>query len=536
MMDNDEFDYIVVGAGSAGCVMATRLAERYRVLLIEAGRADAAWDFRLHMPAALSLVLKSTRYNWAFNSEPEAALRNRQLYCPRGKVLGGSSSINGMIFVRGNPEDFNRWEALGASGWAYEQVLPFFKRSETKLGGDPAFRGTEGPVHVTNGEIDSPLNQAWLQAGDTLGLGNSEDFNGRHQEGFGPFDRTVEDGLRQSAARGYLRRYAAEHTPGLKILTLSEVLGLEFKGDRAVGVRTWQRGQMQVYRASEEVIVSAGAIKSPQLLMLSGIGAESSLKSFDIPCISPIKAVGRNLQDHLEVYIQSACLEPVSIYPSTHGLKQLTVGMHWYLAKQGAGATNHFHAGAFLRSGLDLGYPDLQFHFLPVAMDYDGKAAHRGHGFQMHVGPMKPTSRGQVALKSKDPRAAPQITFNYNSTRQDQQVMARGIEIARAIAASSSFKGLTGRELRPGQVDVMSFVQDHGESAYHPCGTCRMGDDDGSVTDSQGVVRGVRGLRVVDASLMPEITNGNLNAVVLMMAEKISSNILQARPDRDHAV
>ena len=536
MMDNDEFDYIVVGAGSAGCVMATRLAERYRVLLIEAGRADAAWDFRLHMPAALSLVLKSTRYNWAFNSEPEAALRNRQLYCPRGKVLGGSSSINGMIFVRGNPEDFNRWEALGASGWAYEQVLPFFKRSETKLGGDPAFRGTEGPVHVTNGEIDSPLNQAWLQAGDTLGLGNSEDFNGRHQEGFGPFDRTVEDGLRQSAARGYLRRYAAEHAPGLKILTLSEVLGLEFKGDRAVGVRTWQRGQMQVYRASEEVIVSAGAIKSPQLLMLSGIGAESSLKSFDIPCISPIEAVGRNLQDHLEVYIQSACLEPVSIYPSTHGLKQLAVGMQWYLAKQGAGATNHFHTGAFLRSGLDLGYPDLQFHFLPVAMDYDGKAAHRGHGFQMHVGPMKPTSRGQVALKSKDPRAAPQITFNYNSTRQDQQVMARGIEIARAIAASSSFKGLTGRELRPGQVDVMSFVQDHGESAYHPCGTCRMGDDDGSVTDSQGVVRGVRGLRVVDASLMPEITNGNLNAVVLMMAEKISSSILQARPDRDHAV
>jgi len=525
-MIESEYDYIVIGAGSAGCVMAARLARKYRVLLIEAGRADPAWDFRLQMPAALSLVLKSTRYNWAFSSEPEAKLGNRRLYCPRGKVLGGSSSINGMIFVRGNSEDFNRWATLGASGWSYEEVLPHFKRSETKAGGDPSYRGLEGPVRVTNGDVSSPLNQAWLEAGELLGYGVTNDFNGAQQEGFGPFDRNVADGIRQSAARAYLRGDPEIDRSGLTVITQTEVLGLEFSGDRVIGVKTYRSGRVGQFKAHQEVIVSAGAIKSPQLLMLSGIGPEKALKQFDIPCRSPIDAVGQNLQDHLEVYIQTKCLQPVSIYPSTHGLRQLGVGIEWYLAKRGAGATNHFHTGAFLRSGFDYGYPDLQFHFLPVAMDYDGKAAHRGHGFQMHVGPMKPTSRGWVSLATSDPLSAPNIVFNYNSTEQDQKVMARGIEIAREVALSASFKGLAGKEIRPGAVDVAAFVAEHGESAYHPCGTCRMGDDVDAVTTSNGQVRGVRGLRVVDASLMPEITNGNLNAVVMMMAEKISAEML----------
>ena len=522
------FDYIVIGAGSAGCVMAARLAEAHSVLLIEAGRANPALYFRLHMPAALSEVLTSTRYNWAFETEPEPFLGQRNLYCPRGKVVGGSSSINGMIFVRGHAEDFNRWsEVYGASGWSYEDVLPFFKASETKAGGDPDYRGHTGPLKITNGDTSSPLCQAWLEAGESLGFGRTPDFNGETQEGFGPFDRTVADGLRQSVARAYLSPKNNLGLSGLTILTQAEVQHIAFDGDRAAGVQVLVDGRLKSFQASREIILCAGAIKSPQVLMRSGIGSESALKASGIECLAPRDEVGQNLQDHLEVYVQAACPKPVSLYPSTRGLRKLAVGAQWYLTKRGDGATNHFHTGAFLRSGLDYGYPDLQFHFLPVAMDYDGKDSYRGHGFQVHVGPMKPTSRGSITLNPKDPGLAPKILFNYNATEQDQQVMQRGIELARELINSPPFSELKGKELRPGPVDLPDFVHRFGESAYHPSGTCRMGRDADAVVAPDGVVNGVSGLRVVDASIMPEITNGNLNAVVIMMAEKIAAQILK---------
>ncbi len=521
------YDYIVVGAGSAGCVMATRLAKHHRVLLLEAGRADASWDFRVHMPAALSEVLKGTWYNWAYSTLPEPYLNDRVMYCPRGKVLGGSSSINGMIFVRGNPQDFNRWSDIyGAKGCSYSDVLPFFKVSETKDGGDPQFRGDSGPVQITNGDMDSPLCQAWLGAGADLGFDLTDDFNGARQEGFGPFDRSVAHGRRQSTAVAYLRDHAlAPDAPGLTVVTKAQVQKLNLASNRVEGVTVVVGGRQVSFEASREVICSAGAINSPQLLMLSGIGPEAQLKAHNIACRVASEEIGQNLQDHLEVYVQADCQKPVSLYPATRGLRKLVVGANWYFFKQGPGATNHFHTGAFLRSGFDHGYPDLQFHFLPVAMDYDGKDQHRGHGFQVHVGPMKPTSRGQVTLKDANPVHAPNIEFNYNATDQDQRVMRQGIDLARELIASQSFSGLTGKELKPGAGDLDAFVRNRGESAYHPSGTCRMGSDPGAVTDLEGRVNGVEGLRVVDASLMPEITNGNLNAVVIMMAEKISAGM-----------
>ena len=524
------YDYIVIGAGSAGCVMATRLAKNHRVLLLEAGRANPSWDFRVHMPAALSEVLKGTWYNWAYNSLPEPYMNDRVMYCPRGKVLGGSSSINGMIFVRGNPQDFNRWsEVYGATGWSYSDVLPFFKMSETKQGGDPQFRGDSGPVQITNGETDSPLCQAWLGAGQELGFDLTDDFNGARQEGFGPFDRSIAHGRRQSTAVAYLSDHAAApDAPGLTVMTKTQVQKVDLESGRVKGVTVLLGGRLISVEAEREVICAAGAINSPQLLMLSGIGPEAELKKHDIVCHVASEEVGQNLQDHLEVYVQADCQRPVSLYPVTRGLGKLLVGARWYFFNQGPGATNHFHTGAFLRSGYDPGYPDLQFHFLPVAMDYDGKDQHKGHGFQAHVGPMKPTSRGQVTLRDANPMQAPNIQFNYNATEQDQRVMRQGIDLARELIASRSFNGLAGKELKPGVGNLEDFIRERGESAYHPSGTCRMGADSRAVTDLDGRVKGVRGLRVVDASLMPEITNGNLNAVVIMMAEKIAAGMTQS--------
>jgi len=526
-----EVDYIVVGAGSAGCVMARRLAEQHSVLLIEAGSKAWNWDFRLHMPAALSEVLGTDRYNWFYHSEPEPHLNQRRMYCPRGKVLGGSSAINGMIFVRGNQVDYQRWATRsGLANWSYQDCLPYFKKSETILGQDPHFRGDSGPLKLTRGDVSNPLFGAWLAAGVEMGHSQTDDFNGAQQEGFGLFDRTILGGKRQSAAIAYLSHAKAnrrhEHDKGMVVLTRSWVRNILFEQDQAVGVNFRQQGEVRQARARKEVLLCGGAINSPQLLMLSGIGAADELRDQAIDCQFELPGVGKNLQDHLEVYVQYSLKKPVSLYPMSKWYRKPWLGLQWYLNQSGAAASNHFHTGAFLCSGLDHGYPDLQFHFLPIAMDYDGKNQFQGHGVQVHVGPMKPTSRGAVSLRSNNPEEPPSIQFNYHATELDKSVMFKGIAKAREIMAQPAFAPFIDREIRPGSSDLDAFVRQFGESAYHPSGTCRMGNDEMAVVDEAGRVRGVRGLRVVDASIMPEITNGNLNAVVIMMAEKISHEIL----------
>lgn len=516
-----ESEYIVVGAGSAGSVLANRLSAKHSVTLFEAGPVDHSWDFRLHMPAALSEVLATDRYNWFYHSEPEPALNNRRLYCPRGKVLGGSSSINGMIYVRGNPMDFDRWATiLGTDTWNYQNCLPYFQKAECSDLGDPAVRGKSGLLKVRRAPGDSPLYRAWLTAGQEAGYPVREDLNGLEQEGVGLFDSTIHQGKRSSVARRYL--HPVMDRPQLTTVTGALVTRIIIEGQTAVGIETYQKGKTQTYRASKEVIVSGGAINSPQLLMLSGIGDADTLSSQGIEPVVNLPAVGQNLQDHLEIYVQFACRQPVSLYPALKWYRKPWIGLQWYLNQTGAGATNHFEAGGFLKSDLSQAYPDLQCHFLPIAMDYDGKSKFPGHGFQVHVGPMKPTSRGSVTLQNNDPRTAPKILFNYNQTESDQRTMHRGIEAVREIIRQPGFKDLAGQEVRPGSLPLEDFVRQHAESAYHPSCTCAMG----SVVDEDARVYGIDRLRVIDASIMPEITNGNLNAPVVMMAEKLSDTVL----------
>ena len=515
--------------------MARRLSEYGKVTLIEAGPSDHSWDYRLHMPAALSQVLSSKWYNWHYESEPEPYLDNRRLYCPRGKVMGGSSSINGMIFVRGNRGDFDRWSSeYGLPEWNYESCLPYFRKSENtqalpEESLDPNFRGSHGLLKISRGELKTPLFQAWLDAAGQAGFSTTADFNGRTQEGAGCFDRSIFKGERQSVAKAYL---GPPHQSGaLKVIRRATVTRVVTENGRATGVEYLQGGKHHKCAAGE-VILCGGAVNTPHLLMLSGIGDAPGLKSHGIPVISHSPGVGQNLMDHLEIYLQYACNKPVSVYPKTRWFNMPMVGLEWLLARQGAGSTNHFETGAFLRSGDSVPYPDLQFHFLPIAMDYDGKDQYQGHGFQVHVGPMKPTSRGEINLCSANPLEAPRIKFNYNATEGDRSVMRSGIRMADDILSQSSFDDYRGARLRP-TVDIDSdeqlnrFVREFAESAYHPSGTCRMGVDDRAVVDATGLVRGVSGLRVVDASIMPEITNGNLNAPVVMMAEKISDSMLR---------
>ena len=524
-----EVDYIIVGAGSAGCVLANRLSEDASVALIEAGPADHRWDFRIHMPAALSMVLTSGHYNWNYETEPEPYLDNRRMYCPRGRVLGGSSSINGMIFVRGNPGDYNQWsQKFNLPTWCYEECLPYFRKSETAHFEQTEYRGGDGPLDVARGQRDNPLFEAWISGAAQAGFPVTDDFNGASQEGAGPFDQSIYKGKRQNCSRAYLD--PVKHRTNLKILTRTQVTGIRFDGDRAIGIECRQGRQSVTVNASTEVILAGGAINSPQLLMLSGIGNSAELERLSIKPRVNLPGVGQNLQDHLEIYIQYACKKPVSVYHSTKWYKQPFVGLEWYLAKSGDGATNHFEAGAFLKSSEEKPFPDLQYHFLPIAMDYDGKDQYQGHGFQAHVGPMKPKSRGQVTLKSTNPLDSPRVVFNYAEEEEDREVMRRGIRIARDIISQRAFDEFRGEELRPGpdsdsDEDVDAFVRRYGESAYHPSCTCRMGNDEMAVVNEAGQVHGLQGLRVVDASIMPEITNGNLNAPVIMMAEKIADLI-----------
>ena len=536
-MSAAEADYVIVGAGSAGCALAYRLSEAgASVLVVEYGGSDVGP--LIQMPGALSFPMNMKRYDWGYWSEPEPHLGGRRLACPRGKVIGGSSSINGMVYVRGHAKDFDAWEAMGASGWSYADVLPYYKRMETwdpaGHGGDDSWRGRDGPLHVTRGKRDNPLVQAFVQAGRQAGYQLTEDYNGQQQEGFGPMEHTIHKGARWSAAKAYLR-------PALQRKNCNLIRGLArkivFSGRRAVGVELLAGGGLKTVRAKREVILASSSINSPKLLMLSGIGPAAHLAAHGIEIVADRPGVGQNLQDHLEVYIQMAASQPVSLFKYWNVFGKARVGLQWALTRGGPGASNQFESAGFIRSAVGVEYPDLQFHFLPIAVRYDGKAASEGHGFQAHIGPMRSPSRGAVTLRSAKPEDSPKITFNYMSTEKDWIDFRRGIRLTREIFAQEAFRPFVKHEIQPGfelQTDAQidEFIRAHAESAYHPCGTCKMGavDDPLAVVDPQTNVIGVKGLRVVDSSIFPQITNGNLNGPSIMVGEKASDLILGKTP------
>jgi len=532
MAETMQADYVVIGAGSAGCAIAYRLAEAGKsVIVVEHGGSD--WGPFINMPAALSYPMGMSRYDWGYVTEPEPHMGGRVMACPRGKVLGGSSSINGMIYVRGHAHDYDTWAEMGADGWSYADVLPYFKRAETWHvdAGDAAYRGHDGPLHITRGPRKNPLFDAFIQAGANAGYGATDDYNGARQEGFGAFEMTVWQGERWSAAKAYLR-------PALKTGKCSVARGLvdriEIADGRATGVRLVGG---QVIGARAEVILSAGAINSPKILMQSGIGPAHHLADHGIPVIADRAGVGQNLQDHLELYIQFAATKPVSLAPYWSLWGKALVGAQWLFFRKGLGASNNFEACGFIRSRAGISYPDIQYHFLPIAVRYDGKTAAQGHGFQAHVGPMRSKSRGAVSLRSADPHEAPRILFNYMSHPEDWDEFRTAIRLTREIFATEPMAGFVDHEIQPGaeaQSDeaLDAVIRDHAESAYHPCGTCRMGraDDPLAVVDPEARVIGVDGLRLADSSVFPQITNGNLNAPSIMVGEKAADHILGRAP------
>jgi choline dehydrogenase len=532
--ENQQFDYIIIGAGSAGCVLADRLTEdgRATVLVLEFGGSDRS-PF-IQMPAALSIPMNTSKYNWRYESEPEPHLGGRRFAIPRGKVLGGSSSINGLVYVRGNPHDFDRWEEEGAAGWGYRNVLPYFRRAEGRRDGADAYRGGEGPLATRYGPIANPLYDVFVEAGRQAGYGVTEDINGERQEGFGRFDMTVKDGVRWSTANAYLRR--AMKRGNLEVATHALATRVLFEGRRATGVRYSRRGRDHVALARREVILSGGPINSPQLLKLSGVGPAQELRALDIPVVHDLPGVGENLQDHLEFYFQIASKKPITLYGQTGLISRGLIGLHWLLRGRGHGATNHFETGGFIRSRAGVRYPDIQYHFLPLAVSYDGAGLASEHGFQAHVGPLRSKSRGWVRLKSPEARDYPSIQFNYMSHEEDWIEMRACVSLTREIFAQSAFDPYRGREIRPG-ADVVddaaidAFVRSHVESAYHPSGTCKMGgkDDPLAVVDPHTRVIGCDALRVVDSSIMPSVTSGNLNAPTIMIGEK-AADLIHGRP------
>lgn len=528
-----EADYIVIGAGSAGCAVTYRLAEAGRsVIVVEAGGTDAGP--LINMPAALSYPMNMARYDWGYQTEPEPHLGNRRLVAPRGKVIGGSSSINGMIYVRGHARDFDHWAESGAHGWGYADVLPYFKRLENWQGGPSDYRGDGGPLNVSRGARANPLFQAWLDAGAAAGYPLTEDYNGRQQEGFGAFDATIHKGRRWSAARAYLRPAKAT---GRVLVHRATAEKLVIEEGRVRGVDVRNGDDVLRLTARSEVIVAASVFNSPKLLMLSGIGPAAHLADHGIEVIADRPGVGQNLQDHLELYLQMAASQPVSLAKHWNLWSKALIGARWLFTGGGLGATNHFETTAFIRSRAGVEYPDLHYHFLPLAVRYDGTVAPEGHGFQAHVGTQRSRSRGAVTLRSADPHAAPVIRFNYMSAPQDWEDFRAGIRLVREIFAQSPFAEFVDREILPGpqaQTDeeLDAVVREHAESAYHPCGTCRMGraEDVGAVVDPETRVIGVDGLRVVDSSVFPRIPNGNLNAPSIMVGEKAADHILGRSP------
>ncbi|MER9867864.1 choline dehydrogenase [Mesorhizobium sp. M0136] len=529
-----EADFVIIGSGSAGSAMAYRLSEdgKHSVIVIEYGGSDIGP--LIQMPSALSIPLNMSLYDWGFASEPEPHLGGRVLATPRGKVIGGSSSINGMVYVRGHARDFDHWAEQGAAGWGFADVLPYFKRMEDSAGGEDGWRGHGGPLTVQRGSRTNPLYGAFVEAGRQAGFELTDDYNGAKQEGFGPMEQTIRGGRRWSAASAYLR-------PALRRKNVILVKGFArrviIENQRATGVEIEARKRIQVVRARREVIVAASSINSPKILMLSGIGPGQHLRENGIPVIADRPGVGRNLQDHMELYIQQESTKPITLNSVLNPFSKALIGAQWLFFKSGLGATNHFEAAAFVRSRAGVDYPDIQYHFIPAAVRYDGKAAAKAHGFQAHVGPMRSKSRGSVTLRSPDPKSKPMIRFNYMSHPDDWKEFRHCIRLTREIFGQAAFDPYRGKELSPGShvqsdEELDAFIRDHAESAYHPCGTCKMGraDDAMSVVDPECRVIGVEGLRVADSSIFPRVTNGNLNAPSIMTGEKAADHILGRTP------
>jgi choline dehydrogenase len=528
---DETFDYVIVGAGSAGCVLADRLTAdgRRRVLLLEYGGTDGS--VFIQMPSALSIPMNMKKYNWFYHTEPEPHLNGRRMHTPRGKVLGGSSSINGLVYIRGNAQDFDGWSAQGAAGWGYRDVLPYFRRAETRQDGGDEYRGDKGKLQTRYGTLSNPLHAAWLAAGREAGYPHTADVNGFQQEGFGRMDMTVGGGRRCSAANAYLR--PAMRRSNLKVLTHALATRIVFDGPRAVGLEYVRGGTAHRVRVARELILSCGPINSPQLLKLSGVGPAAELREHGISVIRDAPGVGENLQDHLEFYFQVACKEPITLYSSINPWSRALIGARWLLRKDGLGATNHFETCGFIRSRAGVPYPDIQYHFLPMAVAYDGSTLAQEHGFQAHVGPMRTKSRGWVRLRSADPRDKPRILFNYFSEPDDWTEMRACVRLTREIFAQAAFERYRGREIQPGKevqtdAEIDAFIRAKVESAYHPSCSCKMGSaqDPMAVVDPETRVYGCEGLRVVDSSIMPSITTGNLNAPTIMLAEKAADHIM----------
>ncbi len=541
-MASGQYDFIIIGGGSAGSALANRLSAdaANRVLVLEAGRPDYKWDVFIHMPAALTFPIGSRFYDWKYESEPEPEMNGRRIYHARGKVLGGSSSINGMIFQRGNPMDYQRWAAdPGMADWDYAHCLPYFKKMENCLAGGDEYRGTDGPLKLERGPAANPLFTAFFEAAQQAGYGLTSDVNGYRQEGFAAFDRNIYRGRRLSAARAYLHPVMSRQN--LTVRCRAFVTRILFEGNRAVGVEYRRHGpaggagQPQQARAGQ-VILCGGAINSPQLLQLSGVGPAGLLASRGIDVVADLPGVGENLQDHLEVYVQYACKQPVSMAPAVKLRNRPMIGAKWLFGRTGPGATNHFEGGGFARSNEDVSYPNLMFHFLPIAIRYDGSAPAGGHGYQVHIGPMYSDARGSVRIVSADPAVHPALRFNYLSTDTDRREWVEAIHVARGILSQPALDPFNGGELSPGAAvetdeQILDWVRRDGETALHPSCTCAMGTGERSVTDPASLaVHGTEGLKVVDASVMPYVTNGNIYAPVMMVAEKAADLILGSQP------
>jgi choline dehydrogenase len=531
-----QYDFIIVGGGSAGCALANRLSadSANEVLVLEAGRPDSWWDIFIHMPAGLSTPIGNKYYDWQYRSEPEPYMNSRRVYHARGKVLGGSSSINGMIFQRGNPLDYERWASdPGMETWDYAHCLPYFKRMETCLAETNDYRGGDGPLLLERGPATNPLFTAFFEAVQQVGYPITQDVNGYQQEGFSRFDRNIRKGRRLSAARAYL--HPVLKRKNLELVCRAFVSKILFEGKRAVGVEAKVNGQTyNIY--GNDIVLCGGAFNSPQLLQLSGVGNAKELEAVGVKPIHDLPGVGEHMQDHLEAYIQYACTKPVSVQPALKWYNKPWVGAQWLFLRSGPAATNHFEAGGFIRSNQDVVYPNLMFHFLPLAIRYDGSSPKGGHGYQVHVGPMYSDARGSVKIKSTDPRVHPALRFNYLSTAQDRREWVEAVRCARNILNQSAFSELNGGELSPGpgvetDQEILDWVAKDAETALHPSCTCRMGIDDMSVLDPKTMkVHRLEGVRVVDASSMPYVTNGNIYAPIMMLAEKAADLILGNTP------